>query len=124
MIMNTITDFILSSEGVLTILLLVVSLGSVWMASRLDSEVIYWREEYWKKCDEIYDEVQKRIELSNRHMDDLKECNQQYQILLMKHQINLKTLSNGLVIKIKQPKRKSTTLPNHRGKKSISRKHK
>lgn len=122
--MNTITEFISSTEGILTILLLVVSLGSVWVMSRLDSEISYWSEEYWKKCDEVYSEVQKRIKSGGRHIDDLRECMQQYEILQMKHRINLKTLSNGLVVKIKQPKRKSTTLPKHRGKKSISRKYK
>lgn len=121
--MNTVTDFILSSEGILTILLLIVSLGSMWVMSKLDSEITYWIKEYWEKCDEVCEQIEKRIQSENRHIDDLLERNQQYNILLMKYKINLRTLSNGLIVKIKQPKRKSTTLPSYRGKRSISRKY-
>lgn len=127
MIMNTITDFILSSEGVLTILLLVVSLGSMWIMGRLDSETIYWSKEYWKKCDEVHkymgEVVKAREEIVSILDDNILEIKR----LQAKHiEIVLKLNDEKDLLKKQCVKNRSkfNTLPSYRGKKNVGRKHK
>lgn len=124
--MNAITDFILSTEGILTILLLVVSLGSIYFVNYLESRTTYWREEYWKECKEVYKYIGEVVKAKEEIVSSLDDNILGIKRLQAKHiEIVLKLNYEKDLLKKQCVKNRSkfNTLPSYRGKKNVGRKH-
>lgn len=124
--MNTITDFILSSEGILTILLLIVSLWSIYFVNYLESRIIYWRKKYWKESNEVTRYMKELIKANENHVSSLDYYLLEIKRLESKHiEIVLKLNDEKDLLKKQCVKNRSkfNTLPSYRGKKNIGRKY-